>query len=85
MGDLNAHTAPAFPDLAGHAPLPTVDPTLNTWGCALLHLAAEVDVFIATDSFAASHSATLLGSCGNPLPASIVDYNLACTAAYSLI
>ena len=85
MGDLNAHTASAIPDLAGHPPRHTVDPTLNIRGHALFNLVAEVGVFTATGSFVASHSATLLGSCGNPLSTSIVDFTLASLAAYSLI
>ena len=85
MGDLNARTAAAVPDLDGHPPRHTVDPTLNTRGCALLRLAADVGVFIATGTFAASHSATSLGSCGTPLFTSIVDYTLASRAAYSLV
>ena len=66
-------------------PRHTVDPTLNTRGHARLRLAAEVGVFIATDSFAASHLVTSLGSCGTPLSISIVDFTLASLAAYSLI
>ena len=85
MGDLNARTASAIPDLAGHPPRHTVDPKLDTRGRALLRLAAEVGVFIATGTFAASHSATSLGSCRTALPTSIVDYTLASPAAYSLI
>ena len=85
MGDLNARTAAAVPDLAGHPPRHTVDPTLNTRGRALLRLATDVGVFIATGTFAASHSATSLGSCPHPLPTSIVDYTLASPAAYSLV
>ena len=85
MGDLNARTAATVPDLAGHPPRHTVDPTLNTRGRALLRLATDVGVFIATGTFAASHSATSLGSCSTPLSTSIVDYTLASPAAYSLI
>ena len=70
--------------LLAHPRHHTVDPTLNTQGHALLRLATEVGVFIATGTFVASHSATLLGSCGTPLPTSIVDYTLASLAAYSL-
>ena len=85
MGDLNARTAAAVPDLDGHPPRHTVNPTLNTQGRALLCLATDVGVFIATGTFAASQSATLLGFCGTPLSTSIVDYTLASPAAYSLI
>ena len=85
MGDLNACTALAIPDFDGHPPHHTVDPTLNTRGRALLHLAADVGVFIAAGTFAASHSATLFGSCSNPLPTSIADYTLASPADYSLV
>ena len=84
MGDLNAHTASAVLDLAGHTPPPHSQPHHQHPG-ALLHLAAEVGVFIATSYFAASHSATSLGSCGTPLSTSVVNYTLASPAAYSLI
>ena len=73
------------PDLDGHPPRHMIDPILNTQGCEFLHLAADVGVFIATGTFAASHSATSLGSCSTPLSTSIVDYTLASPAAYSLI
>ena len=85
MGDLNARIASAIPDLAGHPPRHTIDPTITTRGRGLLRLAAEVGVFIATGTFAASHSATSLGSCSTALPTSVVDYTLASPAAYSLI